>query len=283
MSQQLQQIKTISENLTQWKDYQWWLDAIYAWILDNVTYSTEINLEDQQIFSWIEAFRTKSGVCTGYTKLSSYLLYYAGYYDVEVIRGHVIDAQDFPQIWHAWLKIWDYYYDPTFDDPIWAVRTKTASEYKYFGLPKDIFYANRYDFWDLPSYLETATDSEIETHIFENLSRLLPKYNANLEDYPVFWKVAFKILHSIPSNRIITPDILSQKIWSFSVNNNSFTYTDWNSQKVIAWIRYYTLSDNTTELILDILWYDTDSLTLFDWQLEDWSRSWRLAYELELR
>lgn len=47
-----------------------------------------------------------------------YMLNYAGVHDVEVIRGHVIDAQDFPTIGHAWIRIGDRYYDPTFDDPI---------------------------------------------------------------------------------------------------------------------------------------------------------------------
>jgi len=30
----------------------------------------------------------------------------------------VIDAADFPNIGHAWLRIDDKYYDPTFDDPV---------------------------------------------------------------------------------------------------------------------------------------------------------------------
>ncbi len=283
ISSELGKMKSLSRSLTQWKDYREGLDSIYAWILENVSYSRDIDLADQQIFSGLEAFKTGSWVCTWYTKLSSYLLYYAGYYDVEVIRGHVIDAQDFPQIGHAWLKIWDLYYDPTFDDPIGATTTKSADEYKYFWLPKDVFYANRYDFGTLPSYLKTASKSDIETHIFNNLKDLLPKYNTQLDQYPVFWKIAFKILHGIPATTTITPNLLAQKIGSFTVINNSFTFSDNGTQRSIAWLRYYTLDDSNTEAVLDLLWYKMDKLTLFNWQIEDGSRVWRLAYELELR
>jgi transglutaminase/protease-like cytokinesis protein 3 len=46
------------------------------------------------------------------------MLAFAGIEDIEHIRGYVIDAVDFPQIGHAWVRIGNRYYDPTFDDPI---------------------------------------------------------------------------------------------------------------------------------------------------------------------
>ncbi len=60
--------------------------AIYAWILQNISYTENINFEDQQIFSGIETFRQKTGVCTGYTRLFLYMLSLAGIHDVEVIE-----------------------------------------------------------------------------------------------------------------------------------------------------------------------------------------------------
>ncbi len=51
---------------------------------------------------------------------------FAGVQNSIMIKWNVIDAQDFPNIWHVWLRIGEYYYDPTFDDPIWTNNTKTS-------------------------------------------------------------------------------------------------------------------------------------------------------------
>jgi len=280
----LANMKSVAKSLTQWKTREQAISSIYSWVLDNVEYSKVIDLEDQKIFSGLETFKNNEGVCTWYTKLSSYLFYFAWYHDVEVIKGHVIDAQDFPQIWHAWLKIWDLYYDPTFDDPIWAELTKQADQYKYFWLPKDIFYANRYEYGDLPEFLNTASDSEIREHIFAKLSKLIPKYRNSLSDYPVFWPVVFRQTYNLSPQTQITPTILAAKIWTFTVENNSFRYTD-NSgaQKQIIGFRYYPLTNENTSSVLDFLSYDINNLTLFNWQKESWEYEWRLAYELETR
>jgi hypothetical protein len=283
ISSELESIKSISKSLTTWVSKEQWIHNIYNWILSNIEYSQIIDLSDEKIFSWIETFKNKSGVCTWYTKLSSYLYYFAWYYDVEVIRGHVIDAEDFPQIGHAWLRIWDRYYDPTFDDPIWAKNTKTIDQYKYFWLPKDIFYANRFEYWDLPENFKTASKWQIDQHIFNTLSNLIPKYQNSLDDYPVFAQVNFKNKYDISAGTTITPDVLTSKIWNYSIENDSFKFQKNWTQKAIKHIRYYTLTDQNTESVLDIFWYDTTSLTLFDWQINWWDQEWRLAYELELQ
>jgi len=284
ISSQLRSIRSLSQSLTAWKNRQESIESIYAWILWNIEYSQVIDITDEKIFSGIETFKNKQWVCTWYTKLSSYLFYFAGYHDVEVIRGHVIDAQDFPQIGHAWLKIWDLYYDPTFDDPVWAQNTKQPWDYKYFGLPKDIFYANRYEYGDLPEYLNTATDYEIRQHIFTKLTNLIPKYQNTLSNYPVFWEVLFRNTYNVPVSNPITPEILSQSIWSFTVANNSFRYTDsTGTQRQITWLRYYPLTQQNTSSVLDILWYNTDDITLFNWQTKSGNFEWRLAYELETK
>lgn len=283
ISQQLIEIRKLSESLTKWKNRQESIAAIYAWILWNIEYSRIIDLSDEKIFSGIETFKNSQWVCTWYTKLSSYLFYFSWYHDVEVIRWHVIDAQDFPEIWHAWLKIWDLYYDPTFDDPIWAQNTKSPDEYKYFWLPKDIFYANRYEYGDLPEFLNTASKVQIRQHIFDKLTKLVPKYQSTISQYPVFWEVLFRNKYNIGVSTTITPQLLSQKIGSFNVDNNSFRFTEDGISKTIAWFRYYPLTSENTTAVLDIFWYDTSMLKLFNWQKADGSREWRLAYELEIR
>jgi hypothetical protein len=282
ISTELTKIRNISKSLTQWVTSEQWIKNIYNWILNNVEYSQNINLTDEKIFSWIEAFRNNSWVCTWYTKLSSYLFYFAGYYDVEVIRGHVIDAEDFPKIGHAWLRIWDLYYDPTFDDPVGAQTTKTPSQYKYFGLPKDILYANRFEYWDLPEVFKTASKAQIDQHIFNTLSNLIPKYKNLLDDYPVFAQIQFKNRYNISAETPITPTLLASKIWSYSVENDSFKFQKSWKLRTISQIRYYTLNDTNTESVLDILWYDIDNFTLFDWETSSGAHEWRLWYELEL-
>ncbi len=284
MNSQLEWIKALSKSLTQWKTRQESIQSIYAWILNNVEYTRVINLSDEKIFSWIETFIAWEWVCTWYTKLSSYLFYFAGYHDVEVIRWHVIDAQDFPEIWHAWLKIWELYYDPTFDDPIWAENTKNPSDYKYFWLPKDIFYANRYEYDDLPEYLNTASKDEIHNHIFNKLTSLIPKYQGSLDEYPVFWEIVFRNKYNLSATTDISPELLASKIWSYTVENNSFKYIDDSgTQKQVIWFRYYPLGSDSVSAVLDLFWYDTSELTLFYWQKESWDYEWRLAYEIETR
>lgn len=283
ISSQLASIKALSRSLTAWKNRQESIENIYAWILWNIEYTQNIDITDEKIFSGIETFKNKQWVCTWYTKLSSYLFYFAGYHDVEVIRWHVIDAQDFPQIWHAWLKIWELYYDPTFDDPIWAQNTKQPDQYKYFWLPKDIFYANRYEYGDLPEFLNTASDAEIRKHIFTKLSNLIPKYRNSLSNYPVFWEVLFRNTYKIPVSSSITPELVASKIWSYNVDNNSFRFSENGTERRISQIRYFTLTPKNTQQVLDSIWYDTSDVYLFNWQTESGSREWRLWYDLEIK
>lgn len=283
ISAQISQIRTLANSLTERKNREQSIKAIYAWILDNIEYSKVLDFNNQKIFSWIETFKNGDWVCTGYTKLSSYLFYFAGYHDVEVIQWNVIDAQDFPQIWHAWLKIWDLYYDPTFDDPIGAKNTKTSSDYKYFWLPKDIFYANRYEYGDLPEFLLSASETEIREHIFNKLSNLIPKYQSTISNYPVFWEVNFRNMYNIPVSTTITPKLLAEKIGSYTVENNSLKFMDnWIQRQIIS-IDYYIIDSDSTQSVLNQLWYKTDSLTLLNWQTESGQYEWRLAHQLQVQ
>ena len=93
--------------------------------LDELSKKEIVDLDDLQIFSGIETFRDGEGVCTGYTKLMLYMLLIAGISDAEEIRGHVIDAPDFPEIGHSWIRIGERYFDPTFDDPLGNTSAKS--------------------------------------------------------------------------------------------------------------------------------------------------------------
>jgi len=279
----LSQIQKITLSLTEGMNQEEKIQSIYAWILENISYSSDVRLDDEKIFSGVETFKNNEGVCTGYTKLMLYMLFYAGIYDVEVIRGHVIDAADFPQIGHAWVRIWDKYYDPTLDDPIGLKTVRDESEYKYFWLPKDIFYANRFEYDELPDSFATASKTEISNYIYSTLSSLLPKYKWQISQYKVFTPIEFRNSYNILNTTRITPDLLAAKIWSFAVADNSFRFTEDGISRRISNIRYYVLTDENTEKVLEVLNYDIADFYLFDWEISSGQREWRLAYELELK
>ncbi|USN58783.1 MAG: hypothetical protein H6767_01465 [Candidatus Peribacteria bacterium] len=94
------------------------IPAIYNFVLDRLSYTESFTLENKKISSGILAYKNEDGICEGYAKLFAYMLNYAYISDVEVRRGFVIDAQDFPEVGHAWVRVGEAYYDPTFDDPI---------------------------------------------------------------------------------------------------------------------------------------------------------------------
>lgn len=279
----LEDIRSLTDSLVAGKWKQESVATIYAWILENIEYTQNINIENEQIFSWVEAFKTRTWVCTAYTKLMLYMLNYAGIHDVEVIRWHVIDAQDFPQIGHAWLRIGDRYYDPTFDDPVWADATKTVSEYKFYGLPKDIFYANRFEYNNLPEYLETASMDERIKLIFNNLSNLLPKYGEGAKNYIIFKPVLFYQEYGIPQGANITLDYLSDTLQYFDVSEDDYTFIENNQTRRITKFQYYVLTDENILWILDTINYDLTWSYLFRWTLDNGTIEWRLAYDVELR
>ncbi len=224
ISKNMQAIASMTLALPKTKTQQETIAQIYAWILENIEYSTIENLEDTEMFSAGEAFQRKDGVCTAYSKLMVYMMLYKNIYDVEMIEGHVIDAQDFPKVGHAWVRHVQEYYDPTFDDPIGATTTKTPEEYRYYKLPQDIFYANRFLYDALPEMFKTASKQQISQYIFNGLSNLLNSYGERAYDYLVFAPVTFRNTYNISANTTLTPEILAQKIGNYTVEDNSFRF-----------------------------------------------------------
>ncbi|PID84343.1 hypothetical protein CSB09_01470 [Candidatus Gracilibacteria bacterium] len=127
------------------------ISAIYDYVLKNSRYIDPIPKNDNRIYSGLEMFARGTGVCEGYTKLFVYMLSAAGITDVEYKSGHILEMTkgDDPTIGHAWVAIGDKYYDPTWDDPTFSgkktQKDREFSDYEYFGLPRDIMYANRID------------------------------------------------------------------------------------------------------------------------------------------
>lgn len=272
-------LKQTTENLVQNKKKQQdKIQTIYDWVLKNTTYTEDIDLEDEKIFSWIDTYKNGDWVCTGYSKLTSYMLMLAWISGSEVIRGDVIDARDFPQIGHAWLKIGDSYYDPTFDDPVWALSDKEEWEYKYYNLPRELFYTNRYDKWDTPEELKSLTLESRADLVAERIYNISSKYES--EDYLLVQGAFFRKEHNIAYNTPITPTVLATVIPLYQVSNNSFTFQQDGKTKNIKSLKYYILDNDSTESVLRQINYDIQDSYFFLWETASWQQEYRLAYDI---
>ena len=274
-----EELKVLTENLTKWLSREDKINKIYNYILDNITYTNPIDLNKKEIFSWIHTYKNKDWVCEWYAKLMLYMLMFAWIEDVEVIRWFVINAPDFPNIWHAWLKIWDYYYDPTFDDPIWNTKTKKYDEYIYYRLPWDLFYTNRYDFTNLPEELKTKSKYELSNIVNKNLYDLVEKYTKswyNLIKYSLILKENW-----LNYNDKITINTLKKLIWYYEVNWIEMSYIKNWEKAYIKKMKFYNLTDDSIEDLLKTINYNLTDKYIFKWNFWDWKYEYRLAYELE--
>ncbi len=274
-----QKLKNTTRLLTAGKNSEEKIASVYDWVLNNVEYTREIDLEDSKIFSGIDTFVNNDGVCTGYTKLTSYMMMFAGVRDTEVIRGSVIDARDFPEIGHAWMRIGDRYYDPTFDDPVWATQNKTADQYRYYNLPRDLLYTNRFDYEDTPESYKTlslqARNDIVAREIYTASSRYSPD-----SGYLLLQPAHFRKQHNISIDTQITPQVLAESIPVYRVDGNSFSFNDNGTQRQIRSLKFFSLNADNTESILNQLQYDFTDHYLFDWELPNGTREYRLWYDV---
>lgn len=271
-------LKNETIKLTAWLKKQDKINKIYSWVLKNIEYPESFSLEDKKIFSGILTYRNKSWVCNWYTKVFSYMLMFAWVNDSEMIKWYVIDAKDFPDIWHAWTRIGDDYYDPTFDDPIWQSETKEINKYKFYKLPYDLFYTNRYIYWRLPENLKTKTMEYRKNLIKKNLSKLVSKYTNS--SYILLNSSKFRDKYKIKYYEVITVDNLKDIMKYAEVDNFVFSYDSKDNR--IKKIDYYIIKEDNTETLLEEFNYDVEDLYLFKWKLEDWGFEYRLAFHLEL-
>lgn len=248
---------------------------IYSLVLENISYSKEIDFSDKTFFSWIDTYKNKSWVCSWYARLFLYMLSFAWIEDVEVIKWDVIDAPDFPTIWHAWARVWEYYYDPTFDDPI-GWKNKKFEELKYYKLNKDLFYTNRYDMWYTPSDLKKSTISYRKNIVKKNIGSLITKYKNSwlilLKPY------VFRDKNWFSYNEKITITKLKKIIKFYKVSNE---YIDINSQKkFIKNVDYLAVNDKNIEIALEQLNYEVSKLYFLEWDLWNWKTEYRIALNI---
>lgn len=275
------EIRALSKEITKGLTEKQKIQKIYDYILTNIRYTENFNLQqDKRIFSWVHTFKNKDGVCEGYTKLMAYMLMFSWVESPEVMRGFVIDAQDFPQIWHAWLKIGNHYYDPTFDDPIGNTQAKKIWDYKYFDLPRELFYTNRYDVWDTPENIKKLSLSERKNIVAKNLSALTKTYDA--DKYILLQPYVFREKYEIAPEEKITIQHLKKALKYIEVSSD-FQYKYDNKKGYLNKITFYTLTENNIETILSQHEYNAlNDLYLVLWS-ENGTSEYRIGYNLKFK
>lgn len=262
---QFKKLKEVSLNLTKWiykNDKK--IEKIYWYIVENIDYTPNFTLDDYRIFSGIETFTNKDWVCEWYVEMFNIMLAFNNI-ESEILTWDVINAQDFPKIWHAWVKIWDKYYDPTFDDPIWLDEDYKLEEYNYYKMPEDLFYTNRYNYWETPESIKETSLSFRENLIKRNLSKLVTKYKG--KKYNILNPFYFREENSIEYNKDININDLIDILWvtkmkDFKIEEN------WKT-KYVKNISYIWLSDSDIETFLNQVDYNLDWYTLIEWTKED--------------
>lgn len=168
--------------------------AIYSWIAKNVSYDKNVsnaienwtlNLDDvssdfdKNIFSWLWTFYYRSWVCQGYTKLFAYMLSVAWVNDVDIEFWSANNGKWY--IPHAWVRIWNYYYDVTFDDN----NNGGTRPFIWYKLPKEIIYATR-SYWNDVSW-RVASKEQLQEKLTLELTPLLWKYGNQYNIFTYLW------------------------------------------------------------------------------------------------
>lgn len=243
----------LTKNLTSKEDK---IKAIYEYIIQNTEYDNETLERDKSLndmskvssvepYSWFWAFKNKKAVCNGYVELMYFMVSFAGINDVEKIDGRVTTYQ---AIWqnHTWLRVWDKYYDPTFDDG--------TSSRKYYGISKDVMLWDRIVWF---TWNPIALDK-----VFSNYVKLSSKYNEEL----VKW---YKVLSDlwITQKSDLNTENLKQKLWYM------------NNSEITSGSRIYVLDTPTSDYYLMLvmqLWADF-------WKWKIWTTdSWKVSFIVKI-
>lgn len=250
------------------------IDAIYHWMIEHVVYPDEYDITNQEIFSWLETFNNKSGICEWQAMLMYYMLQIAGIKEVRYVDWYVLDAPDFSDVRHAWIQVWDYFYDPSFEIwPDWKsnnvqspyldiVRKKNLEDFFYYKVPYDIIYTNRYNTRDMPEALFDVPRENRLREIEKRRFLLADKYSKE-NKYLLLEKVYFKKYYSIPAGDTINLGHIldNMEIYEYKLQN-------WKPIKVLdkfeSSIEYYPVKklDESIEAILYENAYDLSNFVI---------------------
>ncbi len=284
------EIKQLSKSLTKnMKTDDEKIQKIYSWIIDNISYLKDYDLKNKDTFSWIITYKNKTWVCEWYVNLMIYMLLFSGIKDIEDIDGWVTNSKDFLKIWHSWLRIENYYYDPTFDDPIiiWQKQENLnlikEKKYKYFKLPKDLMYADRYDYEYLAENIKTLSLEERNDIVKKNFYNLALKYKDN--NYELLKAYYFRIKYNLKYNEKITKDILKNVVIPYyEVYNNNWSILINERLRYIHQLEYIKFEKNDDlEPMLEAKNFNIDWIYILKWNFWDNQYEYRLWYNLKIR
>ncbi len=268
----------LSERLTKEKK----IEYIYAELIKRLKYFVWDYNKNKQVFSGILSFKNTDSVCDWYVKLFSYMLLFSWIEDFEIKKWYVFNSKDFPHIGHAWLKIWDKYYDPTFDDPIWNTKEIKKEDYLYFWLDKELFYTNRFEYKDKESFFEEYKAISLEKRnliVEKNLFELSEKYRDTNLVKTIFYK---KDLWFVAWEKI-TIEKLKKKMKYFEVKKD-YSFIDWKSKKRIIYkIEYFTINDENIWALLMQIKEKFAKSYLLKFEQKNGSFKYYLAFVLEYK
>lgn len=250
------------------------IQVIYKRVIDNITYYKNYSDGNKQVFSWILTYKNKTWVCDGYTKIFSYMLSIAGIDDVEIKRWFAFDTTDFPNFWHAWVRIGNYYYDPTFDDPIWNDE-KSNYKYLYYKIPYELMYINRFDGLVIDNKYKWNL-SERKKIVLKNMYDMYEKYKT----YPLMMKIKNRLDLWLQYDDELTLSKLQEKV-SFSEVKNYVFYDENGKKYMIAGLNFYVLNDNDLESILFDSNVNIAKSKFFHWYDKNGKSEYRFAYNIK--
>lgn len=176
VQKQMDSMKKKVQELTKWaKTNDQKLSKIYERIVTNITYDHNRKNDRSKLYEnnvGILTYRNKKWICGGISNVFWLMAFYAWETDIKHEEGRAIDREA-----HAWIKIANFYYDPTFDIWIRSYGTTKPWQHYYFKLPKNIINLDR-------NTIGQASTSKEEK--LKQAKELQKKYK---NKYPVIWYV----------------------------------------------------------------------------------------------
>ncbi|NDK10305.1 transglutaminase domain-containing protein [Candidatus Gracilibacteria bacterium] len=233
--------------------------AVYDWIKINIEYTKLFYESDPRIFSGLETFESKNGVCEGQVRLMSYMLKIAGIEDVRIKLGYVIDSKDFPRVGHSWIQIGNDFYDPTFEPSY----QKDVSDYMYYKLPYDVMYTNRYNIRDMPKEYFNISKEVLAKEVNMKRRELTKRYPQSI-GFKVLEKAHFQVKNGlIVDGNILLGEVINlMKEEQVYYNNNKVSTLIEGVGKELEYYPIPTLETDVESVLMEVN-YDISKLRLF--------------------
>ena len=280
---------------------------IYKWITENINYNYDYlnkakiwkvsEIEKYINWSWIWTLLNKKWVCGWISQLMEYMLNYDNINNSETVLWKWCNWNSCVR--HAWVKINNLYYDPTWEiwwliikdnlrkeikNKFWFLRKVIFWNTNYFAVPFEQFSINH-----VPNYYEDDYNKFIKLSFVKNnfdlynyiskkdsfsVNATIP-YNKviynnkdmydNLNNYYQKTKnstfIVTTILNNLKSYEKFLPNYktLIEKIKRNNFSYNSYNYWIINTIKSIVWIFWIWDIDY-------LIWWKTNLLKLYKWK-----------------